>query len=80
MIKMGLEKYNLFSPKINKKQISPFIFSSSRSNIIKSDNNKNVGPGYYNQFNTFFEWNKKSYNVNVKKQIDKYKISPTAKI
>lgn len=69
----GVGKYNLLPLKKNKKQFSPFIYSSSRSNLIKNDNNKNVGPGSYNDYDTFYEWNKKTYNVKVKDRIDIFK-------
>ena len=70
----GVGKYNLLPPKRkNKQQLSPFIYSSSRSNYIKNDNNVNIGPGTYKKFDTFFEWNKKTYNVKLKNKIDKYK-------
>ena len=69
----GVGKYNLFPPKKNKQQFAPFIYSSSRSNVIKKDNNKNIGPGTYNDYDTFYEWNKKTYNVKVKNKIDIYK-------
>lgn len=70
----GVGKYNLFPLKKQKQQFSPFIYSSSRSKVINKDNNTNLGPGTYNKFDTFFEWNKRTYNVKVKNKIDKYKI------
>ena len=70
----GVGKYNLSPLKKNKQQFYPFIYSSSRSNAVKSDNNINVGPGTYNDFESFFKWNKKTYNVKIKNKIDKYKI------
>ena len=71
----GVGKYNLLFPlKNNKPQFSPFIYSSSRSNLIKNDNNANIGPGTYRKFDTFFQWNKKSYNVKIKNKIEKYKL------
>ena len=70
----GVGKYNLFPLKKQNQQFSPFIYSSSRNNIIKSDNNVNLGPGTYNKYDTFLEWNKKTYNIKVKNKIDKYKI------
>ena len=69
----GVGKYNLIPLKKQRQQFSPFIYSSSRSNIIKKDNNANLGPGTYNKFDTFFDWNKKTYNVKEKNKIDKYK-------
>ena len=69
----GVGKYNLFPIKKNKQQFAPFIYSSSRSNVVKKDNNKDVGPGTYNDYDTFYEWNKKTYNIKVKNKIDKFK-------
>ena len=69
----GVGEYNLLFPlKIIKQQNAPFITSSSRNNLIKKEN-ANVGPGTYNKYDTFFQWNKKTYNTNVKYEVDKFK-------
>ena len=70
----GVGKYNLIYPlKKSKQRLSPFLSSSSRD-IITRNNNENVGPGSYNKNDTFFDWNKKSYNVQIKNiLLDKYK-------
>ena len=51
----------------------PFIYSSERHNAVKYDNNPELGPGTYNNYNTFFQWNKKSYNAKIKDRIDEFK-------
>ncbi len=69
----GVGEYNLLFPlKIIKQQNAPFITSSSRNNLIKKEN-ANVGPGTYNKYDTFFQWNKKTYNTKVKYEVDKFK-------
>ena len=37
--------------------------------------NPELGPGTYNNLDTFFQWNKKSYNIKIKNRIDTYKKS-----
>ena len=70
----GIGRYNLIYPsKQTKQRLSPFIYSSSREDMIKN-RNENVGPGSYNKFDTFFDWNKKTYNIKVKNTLDKFKI------
>ena len=69
----GVGKYNLIYPLKEIKQIGrPFISSSLRVEK-KIDNSNNIGPGSYNKYDTFFEWNKKSYNTKVKDEVDKFK-------
>ena len=70
----GIGRYDLIYPLKQKKQrLSPFLYSSTREDIIKN-RNENVGPGNYNKFDTFFDWNKKTYNIKVKNKLDKFKI------
>jgi len=70
----GIGRYDLIYPlKQTKQRLSPFLYSSSREEIIKNIN-ENVGPGSYNKFDTFFDWNKKTYNIKVKNKLDKFKI------
>ena len=69
----GMGEYNLLFPlKKMKHQNAPFITSSSRNNINIKDN-ANMGPGTYNKYDNFFQWNKKSFNTKVKYVVDKYK-------
>lgn len=71
----GIGRYDLIYPlKQTKQRLSPFLYSSSREDIIKN-RNENVGPGSYNKFDTFFDWNKKTYNIKVKNKLDKFKVS-----
>ena len=69
----GVGSYNLIPMKKNKAQYAPFIYSSKRHNVVKKDNNPQLGPGTFNKFDTFFQWNKKSFNVKIKDRIDKFK-------
>ena len=69
----GVGSYDLIPARKNKAQYAPFIYSSKRHNLIKNDNNPKLGPGTYNKFDTFFQWNKKSYNVKIKNRIDAFK-------
>ena len=70
----GIGRYDLIYPlKQTKQRLSPFLYSSSREDMIKN-RNENVGPGSYNKFDTFFDWNKKTYNIKVKNKLDKFKI------
>ena len=71
----GVGRYNLIPKRKNKMQFMPFIYSSERHNAVKSDNNPELGPGTYNKFDTFFQWNKKSYNIKIKDRIDSFKKS-----
>ena len=71
----GVGSYDLIPKRKNKIQFIPFIYSSERHNVVKSDNNPELGPGTYNKFDTFFGWNKKSYNIKIKNRIDTYKKS-----
>ena len=71
----GVGRYNLIPKRKNKKQFMPFIYSSERHNAVKNDNNPELGPGTYNKFDTFFQWNKKSYNIKIKDRIDSFKKS-----
>ena len=73
--KNGVGSYDLIPKRKNKVQFSPFIYSSDRHNVVKSDNNPKLGPGTYNKFDTFFQWNKKSYNIKIKNIVDTYKKS-----
>ena len=62
----GVGSYNLLFPereKIQKK--APFSVNSKKFCDEKVKMNINVGPGSYEQ-NSFFDWNKKSFNVNYK--------------
>ena len=46
-------------------QIAPFLFSTERKeseNFIIKDNNEKIGPGSY-KADSYFDWNKKSYNI-----------------
>ena len=71
----GVGSYNLIPMRKNKAQYAPFIYSSKRHNVVKKDNNPQLGPGTFNKFDTFFQWNKKSFNVKIKDRIDKFKQS-----
>jgi hypothetical protein len=71
----GVGSYNLIPQRKNKVQFAPFIYSSQRHNAVKNDNNPQLGPGTYNKFDTFFQWNKKSYNVKIKNRINEYKLT-----
>ena len=71
----GVGSYDLIPKRKNKIQFIPFIYSSERHNAVKSDNNPELGPGTYNKFDTFFQWNKKSYNIKIKNIVDTYKKS-----
>ena len=71
----GVGSYDLIPKRKNKIQFMPFIYSSERHNAVKSDNNPELGPGTYNNLDTFFQWNKKSYNIKIKNRIDTYKKS-----
>jgi hypothetical protein len=69
----GVGEYNLLFPlKKFEQQLTPFITSSSRNNLSKKSN-ASVGPGTYNKYDTFFQWNKKSFNTKVKYEVDKFK-------
>ena len=62
----GIGRYDLIYPlKQTKQRLSPFLYSSSREDMIKN-RNENVGPGSYNKFDTVFDLNKKTYNIKVK--------------
>ncbi len=68
----GVGEYNLVYPLKEIKQIGrPFLSSSLR--VEKKIDNSNIGPGSYNKYDTFFEWNKKSYNIKIKDEVDKFK-------
>ena len=69
----GVGSYDLIPKRKNKEQLMPFIYSSERHNAVKYDNNPELGPGTYNNYNTFFQWNKKSYNAKIKDRIDEFK-------
>ena len=71
----GVGSYNLIPQRKIKAQFAPFIYSSKRHNVVKNDNNPQLGPGTYNKFDTFFQWNKKSYNVKIKNRINKFKLT-----
>ncbi len=71
----GVGSYDLIPKRKNRIQFMPFIYSSERHNAVKSDNNPELGPGTYNNLDTFFQWNKKSYNIKIKNRIDTYKKS-----
>ena len=62
----GVGSYNLLYPEREKMQKKvPFSVSSKKFSEEKIKSNRNVGPGSYEQ-NSFFDWNKKSFNVNYK--------------
>ena len=62
----GVGRYNLLYPETKKTQIKiPFSVSSKKFCDEKVKTNINVGPGTYEQ-ESFFDWNKKSFNVNYK--------------
>ena len=42
--------------------------------IVRSKKGARRSDGSYVKFDTFFQWNKKSYNVKVKNKIEKYKL------
>ena len=69
----GVGSYELNPIKKNKENCIPFMSSDGRHKIIKYDNNPLLGPGTYDKYNTFFDWNKKSYNVKVKDRIELFK-------
>ena len=69
----GVGSYELNPPRKNKEQFKPFIYSSRRHNLVKNDNNPKLGPGTYNKYDTFFQWNKKTYNVKIKDRINEFK-------
>ena len=71
----GVGSYNLIPQRKIKAQFAPFIYSSKRHNVVKNDNNPQLGPGTYNKFDTFFQWNKKSYNVKIKNRINEFKLT-----
>ena len=71
----GVGSYDLIPKRKNKEQFVPFIYSSKRYNLIRNDNDPYIGPGSYNKFDTFFQWNKKTYNMKIKNRIDEYKNS-----
>lgn len=71
----GVGSYDLIPKRKNKIQFMPFIYSSERHNAVKCDNNPELGPGTYNKFDTFFQWNKKSFNIKIKDRIDLFKKS-----
>ena len=71
----GVGSYNLIPQRKIKAQFAPFIYSSKRHNVVKNDNNPQLGPGTYNKFDTFFQWNKKSYNVEIKNRINEFKLT-----
>ena len=69
----GVGSYELNPIKKNKENCITFMSSDGRHKIIKYDNNPLLGPGTYDKYNTFFDWNKKSYNVKVKDRIELFK-------
>ena len=71
----GVGSYNLIPQRKIKAQFAPFIYSSKRHNVVKNDNNPQLGPGTYNKFDTFFQWNKKSYNVKIQNRINEFKLT-----
>jgi len=71
----GVGKYDLIPKRKYKEKYIPFIYSSKRHNLIRNDNIPDIGPGSYNKFDTFFQWNKKTFNMKIKNRIDEFKNS-----
>ena len=63
----------LYPPKINTQIKVPFLIGSKKFDDKNNDKySPNLGPGTY-EHRSFFDWNKKSYNVKVKDRIELFK-------